>query len=284
MQTPHTRIFLDGGDPAETTAALAALGFLDGQTTNPTLIAKNPEAQARLAAGKKFGKDEVYAFYKTIVQKVSKLIPHGSISIEVYADHTTTADTMVAQAVEMYTWIPNAHIKLPITTAGLAAAEELVRRKMRVNMTLCFSLEQAAAVYTATRGAERGQVFLSPFVGRLDDVGTDGISLIQNCLALFKDSDHHVEVLAASIRTNEHLARVLQLGCDIVTAPLGILNEWARTGKTIPTTEPTPAKPLTPLPFQSFDLTQPWQSFTIDHPLTEKGIDRFTADWNALIA
>src|ERR1051326_1942800 len=152
-----TKIFLDSGDPEETKSALSSLGFLDGQTTNPSLIAKSPEA-----AGKKFSEVEVLDFYKSVVEKVSSQIPQGSVSIEVYADAATAADQMLMQAKEFYKWIPNAHIKFPTTTEGLKAAESAVKEGMRVNMTLVFSQNQAAAVYAATKAGKRGGVYLSP--------------------------------------------------------------------------------------------------------------------------
>src|SRR5574341_487311 len=163
-----SRIFLDGGDPAETRDVLKGLGFLDGQTTNPTLIAKNPEAKKRLERGEKFKKEEVLDFYRGVVRELSGLLPQGSISVEVYADQATTAGAMLAQGREMFEWIPNAHVKFPGSREGLRAAEQAVRDGLRVNLTLCFSQEQAAAVYGATRGAKKGDVFISPFIGRLD--------------------------------------------------------------------------------------------------------------------
>jgi transaldolase len=280
----HSKIFLDGGDPAETKQLMDKLGFLDGQTTNPTLISKNPEAVARLAAGNKFSKDEVYVFYKNVVGEIGKLIPSGSVSIEVYADENTDASAMVAQGKEMYKWIPNAHIKLPITKAGLAAAEELVKEGIRVNMTLCFSEAQAAAVYAATRGAVVGQVYVSPFVGRLDDVKQNGMSLIENIIRLFKTGDGHVQVLTASVRSQEHFLRALQLGSHIITAPYKMLAAWAEGGVKLPDSSFVySATGLESLVYQDLDLNKPWQSFAIDHPLTAKGIERFTADWNTLI-
>jgi len=159
-----TKIFLDSGDPQETREALKILGHLDGQTTNPSLIAKNPQAQ-----GKKFTSEEVYAFYRKVVEEISGLIPQGSVSVEVYADKNTRVETMINQAKEMNTWIPNSHIKLPITQNGLEAASALVKQGIRVNMTLCFTQQQAAAVYAATKGAKKGEVFVSLF--RLLSVG-----------------------------------------------------------------------------------------------------------------
>ena len=134
-----TKIFLDGGDPAETQEIIALLGFLDGQTTNPSLVAKNPQAQERISRGDKFSSQELLDFYKIVVSDTSALIPNGSISIEVYADMETRADAMLVQARQMNTWIPNAHIKFPTTLEGLEAAAQAVREGMRVNMTLCFT-------------------------------------------------------------------------------------------------------------------------------------------------
>src|SRR5258708_7015888 len=158
-----TKIFLDSGDPEETRRVLDRLGFLDGQTTNPTLIANNPNIAQRILSGKKFlSKSEVINFYKQVVMEISKLIPNGSVSVEAYADKETTAADMLEEGKLMFSWIPNAHIKYPITAAGLEAAEQSVKSGMRVNMTLCFTEAQAAAVYSATHGAVRGDVFISP--------------------------------------------------------------------------------------------------------------------------
>jgi len=133
-----SKVFLDGGDPKETKEILALLGFLDGQTTNPTLIAKSPEAQRRISEGKKFTHKETMDFYRGVVTELSQLLPKGSISIEVYADIKTTAEDMLKQAREMWRWIPNAHIKFPTTHLGLVAAEQLIDEGGRVNMTLVF--------------------------------------------------------------------------------------------------------------------------------------------------
>lgn len=176
LKNLKTKIFLDGGDPEETKEIISLLGFLDGQTTNPTLIAKNPEAQARIARGEKFSK----------VEKISSLIPGGSVSVEVYADKSTAAEEMLKQAGEMFSWIPNAHIKFPITSEGLEVAEQFVRAGKRVNMTLCFSQK------------------------------------------------HHF-------------------------------------------------KNLKPIPYQEISLNKKWQEYDIIHELTNKGIEKFSEDWNKLI-
>lgn len=280
----RTKIFLDGGDPKETWDVLEMLGFLDGQTTNPTLIAKNPKAQARLERGEKFSAQEINDFYRGVVREISSLIPNGSISIEVYADQTITAEQMLAQAREMYLWITNAHIKLPITVQGLIAAEQAVKESMRVNMTLCFNQEQAAAVYAATKWARKGQVFVSPFVGRLDDQGENGMDLIKNILQMYRDGDGHVEALTASVRSVDHFMYALALGSDIITAPFKVLKEWADAGMVVPEADFQYAPPaLKSIAYQEIDLAKDWKQFNVAHNLTQKGIERFSQDWNSLI-
>lgn len=269
-----SKIFLDSGDPKETREILNILGYLDGQTTNPSLIAKNPET-----VGKKFTHTEILDFYKKVVQEISALIPAGSVSIEVYADKNTKAEHMLKEAREFFTWIPNAHIKFPTTTEGLKAAEVCIKEGIRVNMTLCFSEEQAAAVYSATKGAKRGDVFVSPFVGRFDDRGELGMDLIANILKMYAKGDGHVEVLAASVRTNLHMVEALALECDIITAPLKVLKEWKEgTAQVI---ETLPA--LKPIPYKDTSLDLAWQDYDIHHEMTDVGIEKFATDWNKLI-
>ncbi|MCL5774093.1 MAG: transaldolase, partial [Firmicutes bacterium] len=198
-----SKIFIDGGDPAETIEARQLLGYIDGQTTNPTLISKNPEVQAALARGEKFTEKQAYGFYKKVVEEISKIVD-WSVSIETYSDKNTTAEEMLSQAGEMSGWIHKAWIKFPTTHAGLQAASEAIKEGMRVNMTLCFSQEQAAAIYSATKGAKE-PVFVSPFVGRLDDRGENGMELIKNILKMYDKSDGHVWTLTASVRNLNHL-------------------------------------------------------------------------------
>jgi len=279
-----TKIFLDGGDPSETRAVLSALGFLDGQTTNPTLIAKNPEAQARLARGEKFSKDEVFDFYRTVVSEISSLIPNGSVSVEVYADASTPSDDMFMQGEDMFSWIPNAHIKYPITAAGLSAANRSIKKGKRVNMTLCFTEAQAAAVYAATAGASRGDVFVSPFIGRLDDRKENGMDLIKNILRMYHAGNGHVEVLTASVRSMEHFMAALAVGSDIITSPASILLEWAKEGTPLPDESFSYEKPdLAPIAYRGTPLTKGADEYDITHELTDKGIARFSEDWNNLI-
>lgn len=282
-QNIKTKIFLDGGDPKETREIKSLLGFLDGQTTNPTLIAKNPDAKARLEKGEKFSTDEIYNFYKKVVREISALIPEGSVSIEVYADKKTSAEEMLKQGREMFLWIPNAHIKFPTTHAGLTAAERATKEGIRVNMTLCFTQEQAAAVYAATRGATKGQVFVSPFVGRLDDKGENGMDVIKNILRMYEKGDGHVEVLSASVRSLDHFLYALQLGSDIITAPYKALKEWGENGAHMPGKEFTYMPALSAILYSEIDLSKNWKEYNISHELTDIGLQRFADDWNALI-
>lgn len=279
-----TKIFLDGGDPDETREIIHVLGFLDGQTTNPTLISKNPEAKKRLEEGRRFSEKEIFQFYRGIVKEISQLIPSGSVSIEVYADRHTQADAMLTQGKEMFSWIPNAHIKYPMTAAGLLAAQQSIRESVRVNMTLCFTQAQAAAVYAATRGAHKGDVFVSPFVGRLDDRGENGMDLIKNIMKMFAQSDGHTEVLTASVRNMNHFLYALQLGSDCITAPFKILKEWGEQGMPMPGDDFVyGADELRVIPYQEVDLAEDWKKLNISHELTSRGIDQFSDDWNALI-
>jgi transaldolase len=279
-----TKIFLDGGDPHETRQIIDLLGFLDGQTTNPTLISQNPHARKRLEQGNKFTREEILNFYHFVVTELSGMMPQGSISIEVYADLITEAGEMLSQGRKMFGWIPNAQIKFPSSAEGLKAAEQAIREGLRVNMTLCFSQEQAAAVYRATLGAKRGSVYVSPFVGRLDDRGENGMDLIDDIIKMYAKGDAHVEVLTASVRNMDHFLYALRLGTDIVTAPFAILKEWGEKGLLIPGSDYLyPARQLKPIAYKEITLTQNWREYDIHHDLTVKGMEKFSADWNALI-
>lgn len=278
-----TKIFLDSGDPDETKETIKLLGFLDGQTTNPTLISKNPDAKKRLEKGEKFTNDEIFSFYKNVVKEISAFIPEGSVSVEVYADKSTLAEQMFKQGKEMFSWIPNAHIKYPTTREGLRAAEKSVDNSIRVNTTLCFTQEQAASVYAATRGAKKGQVFVSPFIGRLDDRGENGMDLIKNIIKMYKEGDGHVEVLAASVRNLDHFLYSLKLESDIITAPFEILKEWAEKGMLMPSLDFTYAPNLKPIYYKPIELFKPWQKYDVNHELTDIGIKKFSDDWNSLV-
>ena len=115
---PKTKILVDGGDPEETLRVKDLMGFVDGQTTNPSLIAKNPEIQERIAAGHTLSPQEEKDEYRKIVQAISPLVGDAGVSIEVFADMDTKAEEMLAQGEEMFSWIPNAYIKYPCTREG----------------------------------------------------------------------------------------------------------------------------------------------------------------------
>lgn len=269
---------MDSGDPNETRELMKLLGFLDGQTTNPSLVSKNP------TANKKFTLQDLRGFYREIVREVAFLISDGSVSVEVYADKNTTTEEMLEQGREMFSWIPNAHIKYPTTFKGLRAAYQSIKEGMRVNMTLCFSQEQAAAVYAATKGAKKGDVFVSPFIGRLDDRGENGMNLIENIIRMYAKGDKHVEVLTASMRNINHLLYAIHLGSDIVTAPFKILKIWAEKGMPMPEENfMYNSGNLKPIPYQELDLNKDWSAFDISHELTDVGIERFASDWNSLL-
>lgn len=280
-----TRIFLDGGNPQETRDIIGLFGFLDGQTTNPTLISKNPDARERLSQGNRFCPSELITFYRKVVEELSVMMPHGSISVEVYADPSTKSGNMLSQGKEMFSWIPNAQVKFPTSHEGLIAASQALKDGLRTNMTLCFSQSQAAAVYAATKGAKKGDVYVSPFIGRLDDRGENGMDVIANIIKMYRSGDGHVEVLTASVRTYDHLMYALKLGSDIITAPYAILKEWGQKGLPMPSEDYSydAAGNLKPIPYQEIDLSKPWQEYDIAHDLTTKGMEKFSADWNSLI-
>jgi transaldolase len=285
---PKTKILVDGGDPNETLRIKSLLGFVDGQTTNPSLIAKNPEIQQLIASGHTLSSEEEKNEYKKIVQSISLLVGDAGVSIEVFADLNTTAEEMLGQGQEMFSWIPNAYIKYPCTHEGLRAAQMSVQKGIRVNMTLCFSQEQAAAVYAATKGSKE-PVYVSPFVGRLDDRGEDGMNLVRNIKKMYEPGDGHVHVLAASIRNLNHLLCSFALGAQLATVPAKILEEWAATGFPMPDQDfryqgvDAGGKLLKTIPYKGLDLNLPWQSFDIVHELTTKGIQKFVADYQSTL-
>src|SRR5262249_3012901 len=285
---PKTRILVDGGDPDETLRVKKLLGFVDGQTTNPSLIAKNPEIQQEIASGHSLTSQEEKDEYRKIVQTISPLVGNAGVSIEVFADLDTTAEDMFAQGKEMFSWIPNAYIKYPCTHEGLRAAEMSVRQQLRVNMTLCFSQEQAAAVYAATKGSKE-PVYVSPFVGRLDDLGVNGIDLLKNIKTMYRNGDGHVHVLGASIRHLDHLLASFALDVELVTVPAKVLEKWGAADFPMPDQNFSykavggNGQSLKSMPYKELDLDLTWQSFDIAHELTTKGIQKFVADYRSTI-
>lgn len=275
-----TLLFIDGGDPQETKQAKELLGYIDGQTTNPTLISKNPQVQEKLARGEKLTHEEALGFYKKAVGEITK-ITDGPISIEVYADKQTTADDMLSQARGLSTWTKNAYIKFPTTREGLEAAS-LACQEFPINMTLCFSQEQAAAVYVATRGAKY-PVFVSPFIGRLDDRGENGMDLIKNILKMYQSGDDHVKVLTASVRNINHILYAIKLKSPALTIPFRVFAEWGQTNFQLPDENfkyPSVGREIL---YRQVPLDKKWDEYNLYHELTEIGIEKFSSDWNSII-
>ena len=213
------RIFLDTAN-IEQIRQGAKLGVVSGVTTNPTLVSK-----------------EANADYESVVREICSIIS-GPVSVEVLAEDATT---MMAQARTMAAWAPNVVIKIPVTADGLEATSILSQEGIPVNMTLCFSVNQAILAALA------GAAFISPFVGRLDDIGDDGMQLVKDIVTIYKNYEKlKTQVIAASIRHPQHCVVAAKAGADIATIPHGVLMQMIR------------------------------------HPLTDIGIARFLADWQSL--
>ncbi len=195
---------------------IASWGILSGVTTNPSLIAKE-------------GKD-----FKKVIQQICEIVD-GSISAEVIS---TEVDSMVKEGKELSTWHKNITVKLPTIPSGLAVCKILSSQNIKVNMTLCFSVNQALLC------ANAGASYVSPFVGRLDDINQDGMSLIKDIAHVFKTHNIKTEILSASIRHSAHVMDSAKFGAHIATIPYQIFNQM------------------------------------IQHPLTDKGLEKFLADWN----
>lgn len=283
MTRPKTKILVDGGDPQETLHVKELLGFVDGQTTNPSLVANNPHIKQLLASGRRLSEQEEMDEYRKIVREISPLVGEAGVSIEVFSDRKTTAQEMIAQGKGMYSWIPNAYVKYPCTTEGLRAAQMSVQQGLRVNLTLCFSQQQVAAVYAATLGT-RAPVYVSPFVGRLDDIGQNGMDLVKNAKRMLAHGDGHLLVLAASIRNPEQLLYCFWLDVDLVTVPARVLTLWAEKGFPMPEADFQYRSSAKPIPYEELDLAQPWEKFNIGHELTTKGLEKFAADYRKTLA
>lgn len=254
---------------------------LDGQTTNPSLIAKNYAAKS---GGKKISLDEAFAEYKRVVRQMSKIIPDGKISIQVIGDPSSmTTDQMITQARDRVRWIPNAIIKMPCTKAGLAAVQVFCEEGP-VNLTLNFTQDQAAAVYVATQ-THNYDVFISPFVGRLDDKGENGMDVVANTLAMYRKlGDGHVQIICASVRNLKHLLYSLFLKCDVVTIPFKVFKEWADGGFTIPDNNFIYDVPgLAEIPYKELTLENDWEEYDIHHDLTDTGVAKFWEDWKSIV-
>ena len=218
MRGDEVKLFLDTANIQEIRDG-ARLGVISGVTTNPSL-----------AASEGIGSAEGY---KAAVQEISDLVD-GPISVEVVSQD---AAGMVAEGREIAEWIPNPWVKIPSTAAGFEAISVLARDGIKINQTLCFSVNQAIL------GAQAGSTAVSPFIGRLDDIGEQGMELVANIVNIFRGYDIKTQVLAASIRHTLHCTMAAEAGADIATVPYKVLMQM------------------------------------VQHPLTDAGMARFQADW-----
>ncbi|MEM8730986.1 MAG: fructose-6-phosphate aldolase [Pseudomonadota bacterium] len=208
------KFFVDTAE-IDAIAELNDLGMVDGVTTNPSLILKS-------------GRDIL-----EVTREICALVD-GPVSAEVVA---TDSDAMIAEGRKLAEIAPNITVKLPLTWDGLKACNVLTGEGKMVNVTLCFSANQALLA------AKAGATFISPFIGRLDDLALDGVELIEDIRTIYDNYGFGTEILAASIRSANHVQDCARIGADVVTAPPAVIKSLA------------------------------------SHPLTDKGLATFLADW-----
>ena len=208
------KFFIDTANIDEIKTALD-WGMCDGVTTNPSLVAKEGKA------------------FKDIIYDICKVVP-GPVSLEAVS---MTAQEMIEEGKKLADVAENVVVKLPMCTDALKATQQLAKDKIRVNMTLCFSPIQALLA------AKAGAAYISPFVGRLDDIGHVGMDIIPQIVQIYDNYDYDTEVLVASIRNPTHVLDAAMVGADVATIPFKVLEQFSK------------------------------------HPLTDKGIARFLDDW-----
>ncbi|MEM9639007.1 MAG: fructose-6-phosphate aldolase [Pseudomonadota bacterium] len=208
------KFFVDTAD-TQAIGELNDLGMVDGVTTNPSLILKS-------------GRDIL-----EVTKEICNIVD-GPVSAEVVA---LEAEAMIAEGRKLAEIAPNITVKLPLTWDGLKACKVLSSEGKMVNVTLCFSANQALLA------AKAGATFISPFIGRLDDINLDGMDLIQDIRTIYDNYGFETEILAASIRSVNHVQEAALIGADVMTAPPEVIRKLAA------------------------------------HPLTDKGLEQFMADW-----
>ena len=208
------KLFIDSGNIKDI-EALVAIGIIDGVTTNPTLLAKEP------------------GDYRENLKKICQIV-QGPVSGEVTA---VDVAGMLQQGREIAKIDQHMIVKVPLTRAGIQACKELSGEGIRVNVTLCFSAAQALLA------AKAGATYISPFVGRLDDVGTDGMGLIREIVEIYNNYDFATEILVASTRNPIHIIEAARMGADICTCPPAVIDQL------------------------------------FNHPLTNIGLEKFLKDW-----
>ena len=211
------KLFIDTANVDEIRKA-NDMGVICGVTTNPSLIAKEGRV------------------FEDVVREITSIVD-GPISAEVIS---LNSEGMIREAVELVKIHKNIIIKLPMTVEGLKAVKVLHKEKIKTSVTLIFSAGQALLA------AKAGATYVSPFAGRLDDIGNDGMNLVKEIVDIFRNYDIDTEIIAASIRHPMHVIEAAKLGCHIATVPYKVIVQ----------------------------LTQ--------HPLTDKGIDQFLKDWNTV--
>jgi transaldolase len=207
-------LFLDTANLDEINE-IARWGVLGGVTTNPTLVSKEHQD------------------FKRLVKDICKIVP-GPVSAEVVAQDR---EGMLKEGRDIATWAENVIVKCPLTAEGLSATSQLSKEGIKVNVTLCFSVNQAILA------AHAGAYFVSPFIGRLDDINEDGCALVEQIVEVFHIHGFNTKVLAASIRTPPHVTRVALAGADIATMPYKVFKQL------------------------------------VSHPLTDSGLEKFLSDW-----
>jgi transaldolase len=215
------RLFLDTANIDHISHGVK-LGVIKGVTTNPSLVSKEGKVN-----------------YKQLVQQICAVVP-GPVSTEVLS---MDASGMVTEARQIARWADNVVVKIPASLEGIQATQQLSKEAIKVNLTLCFSINQALL------GAAAGAAFVSPFVGRLDDIGENGMRLIKEIVDIYKQYPNSIttEVIAASIRHPRHCTEAAQAGAPIATIPYQVLIQMSR------------------------------------HPLTDIGISRFQEDWQKVM-
>jgi transaldolase len=208
------KFFIDTADVKEIREA-SAMGLVDGVTTNPSLVAKT---------GRKF---------KEVLLEICEIVK-GPVSAEVVG---TTCPDMLKEARDYSSLRPNIVVKIPMTSEGMKAVRTCREEGITTNVTLCFSPTQALLA------AKAGAGYISPFIGRLDDVSTDGVQLVSEILQIYRNYGFKTQVLVASVRSPMHIQRIALLGADIATCPFSVLLQLAK------------------------------------HPLTDAGLAKFLADW-----
>jgi transaldolase len=210
------KFFIDTADIADI-KELAATGLVDGVTTNPSLVAKS---------GRNF---------LEVVAEICEIVP-GPVSAEVAA---TDYETMLAEGLKLRKIASNIAVKVPLTLDGLRVCRKLADDGTKVNVTLCFNAAQALLA------AKAGAAFISPFIGRLDDIGSDGMGLISDIVEMYRQYPDalHTEVLVASVRSTNHVIEAARLGAHVATLPPSVMRGLVK------------------------------------HPLTDKGLAQFVKDW-----